>query len=66
MPEPGNGATRTGKGFEAEREGEGLGSGVCSVWEKGCDGTELGSHRGRVGLAGRDLSWPQDLRWDQT
>lgn len=51
--------------IEAEREGEGLGSGLCGVWKKGCEGTELGSHRGRAGLAGRDWSWPQDWRWGQ-
>lgn len=55
MPEAGNGAARAGKELEAKREGKGLGRWMCSMWEKGRYGAELGSHRGKAGLDGRDL-----------
>lgn len=45
MPEAGNGARRTGKVLDAERETEGLGREVYIAWEKGCHDTELGSQR---------------------
>lgn len=55
MPEAGNGAARAGKELEAKREGKGLGRWMCSMWEKGRYGAELGSHRGKDGLERRDL-----------